>query len=432
MKRSCWLLLLLLLFAHANANAHGAPPAAVPAMAAPPASNGLAVAGRALNLRHFDHLYADRVIAGREMAVVHIYAKHPDYRFDIEPNEGFTCVDDVARALVVLAREWQQAKDPELLRKIRRLTEFVLYLQNENGYFNNFLWGDLRINTDYKTSVAELNWWSLRALGGLEMVLPLLDAEPVLAARIRAATDRLVANLVQDLPNQPRKTTTVAGVPVPDWLPAGSGADQAAEAIIGLLPHLQRTGNAAARRLIETLADGLLLMQKGDAQHYPYGMFLSWRNTWHAWGNVQAYALLSAGERLQRKDYIASALLEIDNFYPHLLKTGLAEAIEIRAEGAAYVEVSRREFPQIAYGLRPMVFAALKAHALTGQAKYRALAEAAGAWFHGRNAAATAMVDTASGRVFDGIVGPGQVNRDSGAESTIEALLTLQALRDSR
>lgn len=426
MRPACLLLMLTLL-----ASAHGAPPAAMPATAAAPASHGRTVPSRVLNLRHFDHLYADRVIDGREMAVVHIYAKHPDYRFDIEPNEGFTCVDDVARALVMLAREWRHAENPELLRKIRRLTEFVLYLQNENGYFNNFLWGDLRINTDYKTSVAELNWWSLRALWGLETALPVLAAEPDLAARVRAATDRLVANLVRDLPDRPRETTTVSGVTVPGWLPAGSGADQAAEAIVGLLPHLQRTGSGAARRLIESLADGLLLMQKGDARHYPYGMFLSWRNTWHAWGNVQAYALLSAGERLQRKDYIASALLEVDNFYPYLLKTGLAEAIEIRAEGGGHVEVSRRQYPQIAYGLRPMVFAALKAHALTGQAKYRALAEAAGAWFYGRNAAATAIVDTASGRVFDGIPGPGQVNRDSGAESTIEALLALQALRDS-
>lgn len=427
MKRPACLLLMLT----SLASTHGAPPTATPVMAASQASHGLAVPRRVLNLRHFNHLYADRVIDGREMAVVHIYAKHPDYRYDIEPNEGFTCVDDVARALVMLAHEWQHVRDPELLRKIRHLTEFVLYLQNDNGYFNNFLWGDLRINTDYKTSVAELNWWSLRALWGLETVLPVLDAKSDLAARVRAAADRLVANLVRDLSDRPRKTTTVAGVTVPGWLPADSGADQAAEAIIGLLPHLQRTDSAAARRLIESLADGLLLMQKGDAQHYPYGMFLSWRNTWHAWGNVQAYALLSAGERLQRKDYIASALREVDNFYPYLLQAGLAEAIEIRAEGAGYVEVSRRQYPQIAYGLRPMVFAALKAHALTGQAKYRALAEAAGAWFHGRNAAGTAIIDTASGRVFDGIPGPGQVNRDSGAESTIEALLALQALRDS-
>jgi len=147
---------------------------------------------------------------------------------------------------------------------------------------------------------------------------------------------------------------------------------------------------------------------------------------------VQAYALLLAGEQLQRPDYIASALIEVDHFYPWLLKTGLAEAMEIRAQGTGYEQVSRQQYPQIAYGLRPMVFAALKAHALTGQAKYRALAEAAGAWFHGSNAAATAMVDKTSGRVFDGIPGPGEVNRDSGAESTIEALLALQALRDSR
>src|SRR5687768_16427366 len=181
MKRSACLLLMMSI---ALAGAHGGSRAAGSTAAAAPASQGPAVAGPALNLRHFDHLYADRVIDGREMAVVHIYAKHPDYRYAIEPNEGFTCVDDVARALVMLAGELRHAKHSELLRKIRRLTRFVLHMQNANGYFNNFLWGDNCINVDYRTSVAELNWWSLRALWGLETVYPLLQADAELVAAI--------------------------------------------------------------------------------------------------------------------------------------------------------------------------------------------------------------------------------------------------------
>lgn len=384
-------------------------------------------------LTHFNHLYADVELAGRPMAVVHIYAQYPDYRYAIEPREGFTCVDDVARAIVMLVHEWQRQQDPELLRKIKGLTEFVLHLHNENGYFNNFLWGDLRINTDYKTSVAELNWWSLRALWALETALPVLEREPTLAAlagRARSATERLVANLDRDLPDQPRKLASFAGVTVPAWLPAGSGADQAAEAIVGLLPHVQRTGSPVARRLVQTLADGILLMQKGNSKSYPYGVFLSWRNTWHAWGNVQAYALLAAGERLGRQDYIASALREVDNFYPHLLRTGFAESLEIRTEGRTHLEIGRRTYPQIAYGLRPMIYAAVKAFALTKDARYRTLANELGTWLTGRNAASAPLYDARTGLMFDGIGARGALNRNSGAESTIEALLALQALKD--
>ena len=46
---------------------------------------------------------------------------------------------------------------------------------------------------------------------------------------------------------------------------------------------------------VKKLADGIVLMQQGDATHIPYGAFLSWENTWHAYGNDQAYALLKAG-----------------------------------------------------------------------------------------------------------------------------------------
>lgn len=383
-----------------------------------------------VSLRHFDHLYADQVDGARQMGILHIYSEFPDYRYAIEPNEGFTCVDDVARGIVMLVHEWRQRREPEVLRKIRRLTEFVLSMQNDNGYFNNFRWNDMRVNVDYRTSVAELNWWSLRALWSLEEAYPLLEQDPSFAGRIRSATERLVNNLERDLPPSPHRTSTVAGLSVPTWLPAGSGADQAGEAIVALLPHLKRTGDPAVRRLVESLADGVLLMQKGDADHYPYGMFLSWQNTWHAWGNVQAYALLMAGEQLGRKEYIASALREIDNFYPYLQKTGFAEVIEIRRDGDKYVEASRRSYPQIAYGLRSMVFAAEKAYALTRNRKYRAMAQDLGAWLVGRNDADTPIYDPETGVAFDGIVAQGKINRNSGAESTIEALLTLQVLRD--
>lgn len=402
-----------------------------PEPAAPQAGLRRALPPISISLAHFNHLYADLEIDGKQMGVVHIYSKFPGYSYAIEPNEGYACVDDVSRAIILLAHEWRQQRDPELLRKIRRLVEFVLHLQNRNGYFNNFIWNDQSINVDYRTSVAELNWWSLRALLSLEEAYPLLQADAVLSARIREAADRVVHNLERDLLEVPHTTALVAGVTVPAWLPAGSGADQAAEAIVALLPHYRRTGKPAVRRLVESLADGLLLMQKGDAMTYPYGMFLSWRNTWHAWGNGQAYALLMAGEGLGRSDYIASALKEVGSFYPYLLKSGLAESIDIRGEGNAYVEVARRRYPQIAYGIRPMIYAALKAYSLTKDERYLTLAGDLGAWLFGRNDAGTPIYDPATGIVFDGILARGKVNRDSGAESTIEALLALQALKDS-
>ncbi len=36
------------------------------------------------------------------------------------------------------------------------------------------------------------------------------------------------------------------------------------------------------------------MMQINDSEFEFNGAFLSWQNTWHAWGNSQSYALLKA------------------------------------------------------------------------------------------------------------------------------------------
>ena len=50
-------------------------------------------------------------------------------------------------------------------------------------------------------------------------------------------------------------------------------------------------------------------------------------------------------------------------------------------------------------------------------------------WFSGQNAVNVVMYDSTTGRTFDGI-GENGVNRNSGAESTIEALLTFLELKE--
>ncbi len=86
--------------------------------------------------------------------------------------------------------------------------------------------------------------------------------------------------------------------------------------------------------------------------------------------------------------------------------------------------------PQIAYGIRPMVFACMKAYEVTGDTKYKTRANQLATWFSGQNPAHAAMYDPATGRGYDGISNSNQINRNSGAESTIEALLTMQAIEE--
>ena len=383
-----------------------------------------------VNLDHFNHLFKEIELNGKEVAIVHIYSEYPNYDFEIEPNEGFTCVDDVARAIVMLSKYLEENEnDIEVLNKIKLLTEFVLQMQHENGYFNNFIWNDLSINKTYKTSVAELNWWSFRALWGLESAYGLLKSDKELAGRIATASEKLLLNIKRDIPINNREIEILETLKVPTWLPQKYAADQSALLILGLLKNYERTTDEEIVLLVDALAKGIMVMQKGDANNYPFGAFMSWQNLWHAWGNGQSYSLLKAGQKFNNQEYIDSALKEIDNFYPYLLKNGFAEAFWIQKnEDNKYIETKRNSYPQITYGLRPMIWAASEAYYYSKNDKYLQLANELESWLSGNNVAKTVIYHPETGICFDGIKSKEEVSRNSGAESTIESLLIMMEM----
>ncbi len=380
----------------------------------------------AINFSHFNHLYNEINFNGKKVGIINIYSEYPNYVYAIEPNEGFACVDDVSRAIVMLTKYLELYGDNVIaLEKLKNLTEFVLQMQNQNGYFNNFIWNDLTINTKYRTSIAVLDWWSFRALWAIESAYPFLKSDVDMSNRIAIASEKLIINIKRDLPTSYLTTEVINTIELPTWLPGKSAADQSAILILGLLNNYIRTGNNDSKILIDHLVKGVMLMQKGDAENYPYGAFLSSENLWHAWGNNQAYALLRAGQAFNNQDYIDSALMEIENFYPWMLQNGFAEAFWIHKADNNFVEVERNKYPQIAYGVRPMLWAATEAYRYSNDDKYLTIAKELGLWISGKNDANKAMYNPSTGVCFDGITGPNEVNKNSGAESTIESLLML-------
>ena len=383
-----------------------------------------------INLNHLKHLYAEVTLEnGKEVGVIHIYSEYPDYTYTIEPNEGFSCVDDVARALVFLSAYTKNCDDPEIEIMIDNLTRFILSMQAENGYFYNFLWGDMSINKTYKTSVAEPNWWSWRALWALSEIYPKLSGN--LAARTKSATEQIIETVKNEYLKLPKDTILLEGMSLPNWFPAGTAYDQSAILMIGMESYYHNIQkDTALIDLIEKFAEGLLLTQKGDCNNFPYGAYLSWNNLWHAYGNMQAYAMLRAGKLLGRDDFIESALNEINYFYTYLLNAGYLHHIYIKETEGKIYETEKRMYPQIAYGIRPMVYACLEAYNVTEKKKYVDMAQQLASWLAGNNPAAQQMYDPETGRCFDGIGSEKEVNKNSGAESTIEALLILQAIKN--
>ncbi len=382
-----------------------------------------------VNLDHLRHLYTKVTMKnGTEVGVLNIYSEYPDYHFVIEPKEGFTCVDDVARGIVLLSNQHDIESQPDNLRIIREMTEFILQMQSPNGYFYNFLWHDGSINRSYRTSLPKPDWWSWRALWAMEYAYEALNDSLELSKRIDGAVQKLITNIKNEFLHQPLEFETVGGMQLPTWLPYKHSGDQPAILIIALEKHYQRTLDPEALHLIERFAEGLLHMQKGNKGEAPSGFYLSWQNLWHAYGNSQAYAMLKAAKVLQKEKYLTSALLEIDYFYPYIIEKNFMDRFTVIYDEKNYKINQESQFPQIAYGIRPMVFACLEAYEQTGKEQYIKRAETLAAWFFGNNPANQQMYDPATGRCYDGIISEEQINLNSGAESTIEALLTIQAI----
>ena len=86
---------------------------------------------------------------------------------------------------------------------------------------------------------------------------------------------------------------------------------------------------------------------------------------------------------------------------------------------------STRRFERIVYAVRCVAVGLIRLYEATQESKFAVMAGLAASWLTGNNAAGQPMYDPTTGRGYDGIDEKAQVNYNSGAESTIEALYTL-------
>src|SRR5580658_307445 len=373
-----------------------------------------------VNLAHLDHLYTPVTFPnGATAAGVYVYSNYPNYINVEATGEGFTCVDDVSRATLVYLRTNQYTTDTAIRSRLYNLITFLLEMQSSNNYFYNFLQTNGQINMFGPTSVNQPNWWSWRAFMALTEAAPAMKAlNPTLYGKMNTAILKLVGQMKVDLVGLPQTTTTVSGVTIPTWLISGSATDQSSILILGLINYCNANSDATMTGFIKTLADGLVLMQEPDTASFPFGAFLSFQNTWHAYGNVQAYALMQAGLFLNNPQYNKVALAEVDNFYPWQLLNGYLSSFSI-ADSAGVIQIlADTAYPQIAYNIEPIVLAAAEAYTETGQPRYADMAGHLAAWFLGANAANTSMYSVPTGICFDGISSPANINQISGGEAT--------------
>ncbi len=372
------------------------------------------IAPSILNLNHLDSLGEVVNYGGQNLRIIHIYADAPDYNWVGDDDEGNACVDDAARAAVVYLRHFELTGNEESAIKAIELLRFVMYMQTEDGLFHNFVWDNsLRKNTTHQNSVAnEVNWWAGRAawaLGTGARVLAEYDSS--FAKMSLLSVDRLLPHinvLIEEYP----QTKTVNGYEMPTWLIDETASDASSELLLGLVAASKVSANNEYDNAINKLSEGIAMLQYGNITTAPYGAHLSWEGGWHGWGNSQTMALAEAGK-------LESPIIEAENFFPMLLVNGWFHSFELQNPS------NQRDFEQIAYATRAASVGMIRLYEATNNDDYAIMAGLLASWFNGNNVANTKMYNSVHGYGYDGINSETNVNKNSGAESTIEANMTV-------
>jgi multiple sugar transport system substrate-binding protein len=346
--------------------------------------------------------------------VVSLYAAAPDYRPTGSPRrdgfEGIASLDDAARAAVVYLRQYEVTGDIRERDEAVRLLKFVTAMEQGDGEFVNFIDSAGRLNRDAPSSRQSMSYWAARSIWALgEAVRVLGPNDSTLLVPMRPVLGRAVSRMASEIE---------AGRLL------GGSTTATAEALLGLLAPQRADQSKAFAPLATRTAQLLAARSTGNNTTAPWGAYVDRPGApWHAWGARSPEALAVAGSALGRSEFTASARREADGLWGRfLLAGGIPSAVATNGTATWY--------PQIAYGIAPIVEGYLALAEATRQRRYAVFAGLAASWLLGSNPAGVSMYDEKTGRTFDGIDGPSEikVNRNSGAESTIEALLALQGV----
>ena len=346
------------------------------------------------------------------MRVVSLYAEAPGYRPTPSPArdgfEGIASVDDAARAAVVYLREYESTRDPRARDEAVALLHFVAGMEQGDGEFVNFIDSAGRMNLKAPSSRKSMSYWAARAIWALgEAVRVLGPRDSTALSGMRPVLDRAVARMRRDI-DQGRLI--------------GGSTTATAEALLGLVALQRAEPSPAHASLVTRTADLLASRSAGAMSQPPWGAHIDAPGAaWHAWGARSPEALATAAVVLTRSQYAAAARKEADRLWGRFLLAG-------QIPSAVMPDGTATWYPQIAYGIGPIVEGYLALADATGERRYAVFAGLAASWFLGANPAGVSMYDEKAGRTFDGLDGPSpdKVNRNAGAESTVEALLALQ------
>ena len=304
---------------------------------------------------------------------------------DVPRRDHGYCVDDVARALVVLLRVPEPA--PALLRLMDTCLRFLEDAVDFDGRVHN----RMAAGGGWTDKPALGDWWgrAVRALGAA------VAHGPTGETRSRALTAFHRAASVRS--------------------PHGRAM---AFATLGAADVLTADPDDLCARAL--LLDGVSSIPTPPDDRWP------WPEPRLRYANAALpEALLAGGTAMDNPRVVARGLsmlrflVDVETRDGHLSVTG--------TDGRGPAQRSA-QFDQQPIEVASIADACARAYGLTGESSWREGVASAWAWFAGDNDAAILMFDAQSGAGFDGLEADGR-NENRGAESTLAALSTYQQAR---
>ena len=329
-------------------------------------------------LTHLARLCHSIPAAGSGALAVAVYADARDRTVSANESgfEGVACVDDTARLLDLMCDVWSGTRLPWAERWAKGLLEFVLWMQEPDGRWLNFIedWGGTK-NRMGITSVTGENFWHARALTGV--------SHAWLTFGDQRAADAMHRGLDHAVTKPAPPDVRALHILVARRLIADAGLE-------GLRP--------AIRHWAQELADCRI----GDVlANSPYET-----GEPHLWAHIQEGVLAWA-----------STLLE----EPSLLQVAArsAEALILPAVAGGFDRDATSP-----YDVSSCIYSLDRLFEASGDPRWAAAAVDARAWFDGRNPAGMPVLEPVTNRVADGI-DEGRVSTNAGAEANIVAVEAL-------
>jgi len=295
------------------------------------------------------------------------------------------CLDDVARALVVVARE------PRPSSVMQQLAETYLRFIEEAIGPDGRVHNRMDATGAFTDELAMGDWWG-RAIGALGFTVAHAQL-PAMRIRATRAFLRVTA----------QRTTEVR---------------TAAFAVIGAAEVLRvRPSSVAARQFVDD-ALGILPLTPVAGWHWPEER-LRYANA------ALPEAMIAAGDALGD-----AALIETGLGYLDFLITAESRDGHLSVTGQAGRGPGEPGpfFDQQPIEVAAIADASARAHAITGDPRWFEGVRRAWGWFTGENDVGVPMIDPETGAGYDGLE-PGGRNENRGAESTLAALGTAQHAR---